>query len=187
MSVFSPKTNTTRIVPIFPRVRPYLDKLFFEPTEKPADLVFPGLDSAANLRTMFRKIIMQSGQEAWPRLFQNLRASGATDIANMVRSHTAAAWCGHSEVIALQHYRQVIEEDFVKVTEEPAGTGPAGVAQNPARMGTVLGGMGPGEKPQYPCFPESCGPMPLLNTCSPNLDGSESPRTDSRASPSQPD
>jgi hypothetical protein len=48
----------------------------------------------------------------WPKLWHNLRASGATDFARTLPSHVAAEICGHTEEIAKEHYWQVGQSDL---------------------------------------------------------------------------
>lgn len=60
----------------------------------------------------------------WPKLWQNLRASGATDFARSLPSYIAAAICGHTKEIAEEHYWQVTDTDMDKAmlkmtSEEP--------------------------------------------------------------------
>jgi len=47
-------------------------------------------------------------------LFQNLRASRATELASEHPAHVAAAWLGHSTLVANKHYWQVTDADFAK-------------------------------------------------------------------------
>lgn len=158
MEVYSPKTKTARIIPIWPEVKEYLDREFFNP-DRQGDLIFEGMDLDVNLRTRFRKIIRRAGHEPWERLFQNLRASGATDISNQFPSHVAAKWCGHTEEIARAHYRQTIEAHFDKAAGEK-------VTQNPAYSASELdctgakgeGGLG-AEVGKTPDFSPSCTPL----------------------------
>lgn len=56
----------------------------------------------------------------WPRLFQNLRSSRATDWVEVYPSHIVAAWLGHSTAIAAAHYLQVRDHHFDAVI---AGSG----------------------------------------------------------------
>lgn len=69
--------------------------------------------------------------EPWPKLFQNLRASRATELASEHPAHVAAAWLGHSTAIASKHYWQVTDEDFDTATKSGAQA-----AQNPAHAET---------------------------------------------------
>jgi len=90
------------------------------------DYVFPGITGATNLRTQLEKIIARAGVKQWPKLWQNLRASGATDFARSLPSHVAAAICGHTEQIAQEHYWQVTDSDMAealqKLTPKPEVT-----------------------------------------------------------------
>jgi len=58
------------------------------------------LDPRTNLRTTLTKIVERAGFEPWPRLFQNLRASCATDWVQRYPNHDVARWLGHSPLIA---------------------------------------------------------------------------------------
>ena len=69
-----------------------------------------------------------AGLEPWPKLFQNLRESLATELAGEFPGHVAAAWMGHSTKVASNHYWQVTDADFAK-----AIVGGAQAAQNPAQ------------------------------------------------------
>jgi len=73
-------------------------------------------DKNANMRTQLQRIIAKSGLEVWPRLFANLRASRATELAAQHPGHVAAAWLGHSTIVANKHYWQVTEVDFERAT-----------------------------------------------------------------------
>ena len=50
--------------------------------------------------------------KSWPKLWQNLRSSAATDFARSVPSHIAAAICGYTEEIAQEHYWTVEDNDL---------------------------------------------------------------------------
>lgn len=69
-------------------------------------------DPGQNLRTQFERYIEAAGLKPWPKFFQNLRASRATELAHRFPSHPAAAWLGHSEKIADAFYRTVTDEHF---------------------------------------------------------------------------
>jgi hypothetical protein len=57
-------------------------------------------------------IIEKAKLSRWPKLFQNLRASRATELAAEFPAHVATAWLGHSTAIAGKHYWRVTEADF---------------------------------------------------------------------------
>ena len=100
-----------RIVPLLPAIEKELLKLHLE-AEELAEFVFPGLQADTNLRTGLERIIRRAGVKQWPKLWQNLRASGATDFARSLPSHIAAAICGHTEQIAQEHYWTVTDSDL---------------------------------------------------------------------------
>lgn len=127
--VTSPKTKRhrdghQRVVPIFPEVFPALLEAS-ENAPEGAVWIFPSIRSnAKNLRTWLERAILKTGRRAWPRLWVNFRSSRATELANEYPSHVAAAWLGHTETIANQHYRQVTSEHVEKATTKPTGAMP---------------------------------------------------------------
>ena len=109
LTVRSPKTahhsgGGLRIVPVAPELQPILFELF-EQAAVEEDRMLPKIvDSTANLRTSFHKIIERAGHKPWPRLFQNLRGSCETDWVDLYPSHQVASWLGHSPSVAARHY-----------------------------------------------------------------------------------
>ena len=89
-------------------------------------------DANANLRTQFQRIIRWAGLSPWPKLWQNFRASRATELANEFPAHVAAAFLGHSTVVASKFYWQVTDADF-----ERACGGGLEAAQNPAHLASA--------------------------------------------------
>jgi hypothetical protein len=77
--------------------------------------LIPSLTAASNLRTTFAKIMTRAAHKPWPRLFQNLRASCATDWVEKYPNHVVAKWLGHSPMIAATHYLQTREHHFEDV------------------------------------------------------------------------
>lgn len=122
--VHSPKTakhegRASRVIPLFPELRPYLEDARELSDGKSPFVVTRYRDGNANLRTTFEKIVRRAGLAPWPKIFHNLRASRATELAAEHPAHIAAAWLGHSTVVAQKHYWQVTDADF-----ERAITGP---------------------------------------------------------------
>lgn len=72
--------------------------------------------SSVNVRTHIQRLITRAGVKPWPKLWQNLRASRATELADSFPSHVCAAWLGHTEVIADTFYRQVTDDHFKRAT-----------------------------------------------------------------------
>jgi integrase len=121
--VFSPKLarypdKAQRRVPLFPELREELAATF-EAASEGAEFLLPTIrDADKNLRTQFGRVIERAGLSLWPNLFKNLRASRATELASRHPSHVVAEWLGHSEAIANEHYRQVLDEHYAKAAGE---------------------------------------------------------------------
>ena len=117
LTVRSPKTaghegHGVRIVPISLELRPILQDLF-DQAEAGMERVIPRLsDPEVNLRKGLGRIIERAGLTPWPRRFQNLRASCATDWVEQFPNHTVAKWLGHSPTIAATHYLQTRDVHF---------------------------------------------------------------------------
>ncbi|MCS7022338.1 MAG: site-specific integrase, partial [Gemmataceae bacterium] len=79
MLVHAPKTarhrgKQTRIIPIFPELRYYLEQLRATlPAASPSDLVIPRCTSQTALRTALYQHCRQLGIKPWPKPFQNMR------------------------------------------------------------------------------------------------------------------
>src|SRR5262245_43642696 len=96
-----------------------------------------------NLRTAFERLIYRAGLLPWPKLFQNMRASRETELAQTFPLHVVA-WIGNSARIAATHYLQVMEADFQRAVEgkeslalspPKSSTGGAQAAHNPSQSG----------------------------------------------------
>jgi integrase len=165
MLVHAPKTEHhedggERWIPLFPELRVILEEAF--------DVAQPGTvyvinryrDPKQNLRTQLLRIIRRAGLLPWPKLFQNLRATRETELAESYPIHVVCAWIGNTELIAAKHYLQVTEEHFQQGAQGGAKSG-ALVAQNPALQPAALTGTKPhGDKKT----PEKPGVLPVLAT-----------------------
>src|SRR5208282_2682445 len=66
------------------------------------------------------------GLVPWPRLFQNLRASRETELAERFPLRVVTDWLGNSPNVALAHYLSTTEEHFQRAAEGTApDSGPA--------------------------------------------------------------
>ena len=123
ITVRSPKTEhhvggESRIIPMFPELRPHLEECF--------DLAEPGSefvitryrDTNANLRTQLLRIIGRAGVQPWPKLFQNLRSTRETELADDFPMHVVCQWIGNSQPIAAKHYLQVTDDHFSKALQK---------------------------------------------------------------------
>ncbi|MCU0878210.1 MAG: site-specific integrase, partial [Pirellulaceae bacterium] len=115
-----------RIVPIFPEIRPYLDSCYFAAAEGAENVIVRYRDKNSNLRTQLERIIKRAGLKPWPKMFQNLRASRATELAKQYPAHVAAEWLGHSREIAAEHYWRVTDADYEQALQGDAPGGAKG-------------------------------------------------------------
>jgi integrase len=126
LHVQSPKTkrhegHEERFVPIFSRLRPYLEDAF-EMAEEGEPLVFPWLPTdSGSFHTRMKRIIQRAGVKPWERLFSNLRASLATELADQFPAHVCEAWLGHSARVADRHYRQTRDLHIERATQDEVG------------------------------------------------------------------
>jgi len=148
----SPKTEhhegrEARWIPLFPEIRQELDALWNElpdGTEGAAPIVTRYRDVGQNLRTTFEKIIRRAGLEPWPKLFQNLRSTRETELAETFPVHVVCAWLGNTQAVANKHYLQVTEEHF----EKAAGDEAEKAARKQAQQAAVSDGKGRKSAPE---------------------------------------
>ena len=109
------------MIPLFPELRPFLDAL--------AEQAQPGIETpltdpvitryrnaTQNLGTEGKRIVRRAGLEPWPKLFQNLRSTRETELAEEFPMHVVCAWIGNSQPIAAKHYLQVTCEHFERAS-----------------------------------------------------------------------
>ena len=122
--VDSPKTGP-RVVPLFPELRPHLQAVYdelledFDPkvqrlSEQP--VITRYRDTNANLATQLKRIIRRAGLKPWPSLFNSLRSTRETELADKYPLHVVCKWLGNSEKIAAKHYLKVTDEHFAAAT-----------------------------------------------------------------------
>ncbi len=139
MVVHSPKTEhhaggDVRIIPIFPELLTHLREVFERAAPGTAFVITRYRSANSNLRTQLNRIIKRAGLVPWPKLFQNLRATRETELADIYPEHVVCKWIGNSRVVARKHYFQVTEEHFAKAV----GSTVKQAAQNAARQAAVL-------------------------------------------------
>ncbi len=136
--ITSPKTKRhaggyKRVCPIFPEVAPALREAW-EAAPEGSEWIFPSIRSSKkNLRAWLERAILQAGLTPWPRLWQNFRATRATELADQFPSHVAASWLVHTERVADRHYRQTTGEHYERAIVKPTGAMP-GQEQEPAHF-----------------------------------------------------
>lgn len=108
IKVTSPKKEHhgkgARIIPLFPKLKPLLDKAFFAKDGESEYVISKYRDSQQNLRTMFRRYIEKAELEIWPNVFQKLRATRETELAQRFPIHVVYRWMGYTEAVAAKHY-----------------------------------------------------------------------------------
>ena len=92
--------------------------------------------SNVNLRTELIRIIQRAGLKPWPKLFQNLRSTRETELAEDWPEHKVCQWIGNSKTVAREHYLQVTDEDFKRAAGIDNHTDSE--AQNPAHQRAEL-------------------------------------------------
>jgi len=125
-TVTSPKTKRygkgSRVVPLFPELRNFLDEAFTMATEGDSWVV-PMLDGqpSKNLGTTFKKIIARAGVDVWPKPFQNLRSSRQTELEQAYPTYVVCKWLGNTPSVAHKHYLTVTEEHYQKAADANGG------------------------------------------------------------------
>ena len=137
--VRSPKTERQgkpeRLVPLFPELRPYLAEAFEQASDGSLYVITLWRDTATNLRTQLMRIIRRAGLVPWPRLFQNLRASRETELAERFPLRVVTDWLGNTPGVAHDHYLSTTEEHFRRAVAEGGAQSGASAAQEAAQHG----------------------------------------------------
>ncbi len=130
IKVTSPKTERkgkpSRIIPLYPELEPYLRDVrdaaapgtvyFITKHRKPAGKREDGRE--CNYRQRFEKIILRAGVKPWPKIFQNLRSSRETELAQTYSIKAVTDWMGNTPSVALRHYLQTTDDDFRRASRE---------------------------------------------------------------------
>jgi integrase len=142
-TVHSPKTahhegKATREVPLFPELRPYLEKAFnaYEtangrPPSRDEFVVYVrNREGTNNFGPQIDHIVEKVGLTPWPKTMQNLRSTRETELLDAGHPLKAVCnWLGNTPTVAMKHYAQVRPEHF----EHAAKIG--GAAKSAALMG----------------------------------------------------
>ncbi len=113
----------TRLIPLWPELEAILKEAWNASPAGENRIITRYTDSAANLRTLFKKIIKRAGLKPWPKLFQNLRASRENELIDQgVPAHVAAAWIGHSVKVQRKSYLQVSDHHYASALAEAGGS-----------------------------------------------------------------
>jgi len=119
----SPKTEhhaggESRMLPLFPELLPHLREVFEEAEPGTEYVITRYRARNCNLRTQLERIIKRAGLQPWPKLFQNLRSTRETELAERWPVHVVCAWIGNSRAVAQKHYLQVTDDHFAQAATE---------------------------------------------------------------------
>jgi integrase len=118
-----------RVIPLFPELRPYLRAAFEAAPEGGTPYVVAKRDTEVNWRTRLGRRIKDAGLTPWPKMFQNLRSTRETELAETYPLHVVCKWIGNSAAIAREHYLQLRDEHFDKATAEAVTAAPVAKAE----------------------------------------------------------
>jgi hypothetical protein len=160
------------VIPLFPELVPHLREVFEQAQPGSRYVITRCRQASVNLRTHLLRILKRASVQPWPRLFQNLRASRETELAEIFPLHVVVAWMGNSAPIAAKHYLQLRDEDFERAIKAPTSA-----AHNAAQSAHARGCKGSqtgdeGKKPIGVFRPVTADCEGLrLNTTIPSGDG----------------
>ena len=124
--VDSPKTEhhpggASRVVPIFPELRPYLEEVWNEAEAGETHFITRYRDPSVNLFRQFLAIVKRANLTPWPKVWHNMRASRQTELEDIFPSHVVCSWLGNSIQVAHKHYLQTTDAHFAKATAGECG------------------------------------------------------------------
>ena len=156
LTVHSPKTEhhpggASRQIPIFPELRVYLEEVWEQAEPGTEYVITRYRNSNINLRSQLLDIIRKAGLKEWPKLFQNLRSTRQTELAESYPMHVVCAWIGNSAAVTAKHYLQLTDEHF-----QQALRGPERAAQNPAQQASESARKAMQQKTTNPGFAGVC-------------------------------
>ncbi len=142
ITIHSPKTEhhdgkECRIIPLFPELRPYLEQAFDEADPGTEFVITRYRNANSNLRSQLCRILKLAGLKPWPKLFQNLRSTRETELAERFPIHVVCEWIGNSQAVAAKHYLQTTDEHYAVAASRPTGA-----VQNPVQLDAVSPGNG---------------------------------------------
>jgi integrase len=144
MTVTSPKTarlagGGSRVVPVLPALSPFLLEAW-ERAQPGAVYLLEGprRGGCLNWRRAVEVACTRAGVPAWPKVFQNLRASFAVDIGRNFPAHVEQRWLGHSGAVARAHYLHVLDADLQRAAMLDLDAGQA--TRNPTQRDAATTG-----------------------------------------------
>lgn len=138
-----------REVPFFPEIVPHLQESR-DVAPEGSDMVIHRYRSNRNLRKPFQDMLRKAGIEVWPKPFQNMRSTRATELARKHAMHVVCSWLGNTKAVADEHYLQVTPEDHLRaVTERDDAGGSRSAITHPSATGASGAKRGPKSGPAH--------------------------------------
>jgi integrase len=120
LAVYAPKTDTHRVVPLFPELDEALSPLF-EAAADGATKLFPRHQiTGSGLDKTLERACKRAGVPFWQKPWNNMRGTRVTELQDEYPIKVAADWLGHSPVTALKHYAQVVKEHHARAVASEA-------------------------------------------------------------------
>ena len=159
ITVHSPKTEhhkggATRQIPIFPELRPWLEEVWEQAEPGTEYVITRYRDANSNLRTQLERIIRKAGLNPWPKLFQNLRSTRETELAETYPIQVVCEWIGNTAAVAAKHYLQVTDEHYRQALEATKGA-----VHNPVQQPQETGRKARQQETQNPGISGVCEPL----------------------------
>lgn len=107
----------SRIIPLFPQRRKHLAEAFDEAEPCTEFVITRHSDPNAGLRSQFQRIIKRAGLQPRSKLFQNLRSSRETELAERFPIQGVCDWIGNTPKVAMRHYLQTKTAQFKAATK----------------------------------------------------------------------
>jgi integrase len=167
--VTSPKTahhegGDCRIIPLFPELASLLAEGLAEAEPGTKHVIWQYRMENGNLRTGLERIIWRAGLKPWSKLFNNLRSTRETELAEEFPLHVVCRWIGNSKPVATEHYLQVTDEHFSRALGESgaqAAHSAGEAAQRAAQQVPAMKGTSGKSRIQ-----ESAGKAEMVGACS---------------------
>jgi len=120
LSAYASKTDTHRIVPLFPELDKALGDLF-EAAADGATKLFPRHQmTGTGLKSELERACRRAGVPLWQKPWQNMRSTRVTELQGEFHVRAVADWMGHSPTTALKHYSQVVKDQFARAVASEA-------------------------------------------------------------------
>ena len=125
LTIIDSKKRKPRVMPLFDDIREELEKQreITGNTRFVASSQMRSTSSSTNYQRIC-EAIRRSGQEPWPRIRQNLRASAENDLLELFDERLVTAWLGHTVTVSREHYQKLRPSDYRNAIAKAAADNP---------------------------------------------------------------